>query len=169
MHSSSHAPDPDSLQEQSFVQSERTHRLLFSQLMVHPLPAHDRSTDPDPSEVTLQPPWGHENVQGPLPSQRNSQPAPGQVSVQGSEVTHWQIWPGVQLVEFVVAVVATHATSAEAITTKPSERSIHRPALPVGRVRGGESEAMTLPLHDPRHQAPCGPQHEIRVSAAGEV
>jgi len=88
MHSSTHVPEPDSLHEQSLVQSVRVQRLLFSQLTVHPLPAHDRSTVPEPSAVTVQPPCGQDRVQGPLPSQRNSQPAPGHTSVQGSDVTH---------------------------------------------------------------------------------
>jgi hypothetical protein len=135
IHSSTHVPEPDSLHEQFFVQSVRVQRLLFSQLRVHPLPAHDRSTVPEPSAVTVQPPCGHDRLQGPLPSQRNSQPAPGHWSVQGSEVTHWQSCPGVQLVELDVAVVATQATQAITMAAKqawPTQHSIELPALRLG-------------------------------------
>jgi hypothetical protein len=152
MHWSSHVPLPDAAHEQFFVQSARVHRALLSHCMVHPFPAHDRSTDPDESDVTVQPPCGHEKVHGPLPSQRKSQPAAGQVSVHGSDVTHWQIWPGVQLVELLVAVVATHAASAKTSARKPTDRSMVPDVL-----TGQYSAARSGPQRAVRRPARRGP------------
>jgi hypothetical protein len=65
--SSLQVPDPDAWQEQFFVHPVRRHAPLFEQLMVHPLPSHERLAGAEDSDWTVQPPAGHEKVQPPLP------------------------------------------------------------------------------------------------------
>ncbi len=64
---------------------------------------------PDPCDSRVQPPWGQSSEHEPLPWHTRSQPRPGHDRLQGSDVTQKHIWPGVQLVEFVVWVVAMQA------------------------------------------------------------
>jgi len=123
-HSSSQAPDPDSLHEQSFEHPVIVLRELPVLFRVHPLPGHERVAGPDASAVTVQSPPGQENVHGPLPWHMNSQPAPGQDREQGSDVTHQHICPGEQLVEFAVCVVATHAMITERLSATATKRTI---------------------------------------------
>jgi hypothetical protein len=126
--SSLHVLDPDSLHEQPFVHSISVQGPLPEHSIEHWLPAHDRLTVPEESPFTVHPPAGHENVQGPLPWQTNSQPAAGQESSQGSDVTQKHGCPGVQLVELVVCVVATHATSSDRPTMRPARRMVASPS-----------------------------------------
>jgi hypothetical protein len=115
-------PEPDSLQEQFFVHSSRLHEPLPSHCMLQPFPAHDRVAVPEESPFTVHPPAGHEKEHSPLPWHTNSQPEFGQAREHGSEVTQKQGCPGVQLVELLVCVVATHAAIIDRHTTKPARR-----------------------------------------------
>ena len=122
MQSFEHRPDPEALHEQFFVHASRLHDPLPSHCMLQPLPGHDRLAVPDESPFTVQPPAGHEKEHGPLPWHTNSQPEPGQESEQGSDVTQKHGCPGMQLVELLVCVVATHAMIVDRHMMKPVRR-----------------------------------------------
>jgi hypothetical protein len=134
--SSAQVPEPDSLHEQLLVHSSRLHIPLPEHCMLHPLPAHDRTAVPEESPRTVQPPAGHEKEQVPLPWQTNSQPEPGHAREQGSDVTQKHGVPGVQLVEFEVCVVATHATRTDRLTTRPARRITSPPGDSEGSASG---------------------------------
>jgi hypothetical protein len=122
--SSLQVPEPDWLHEQSFVHPVRMHAPLFEHFIVHPFPVHERLAVAEDSDCTVQPPAGHEKVQPPLPWHTNWQPEDGQAREHGSEVTQKHSCPGVQLVELVFCVVATHATSTDRVATKPARRIV---------------------------------------------
>ncbi len=108
------------------MHSSRLHEPLPSQSMLHPSPGHVSVAVPEESPFTVHPPAGHEKEHVPLPWHTNSQPEAGQASEHGSEVTQKHGWPGVQLVELLVCVVATQAASSERHEAKPARRAAAR-------------------------------------------